>query len=105
MIHFHKFKMDSKNSCGHDHAITGYAGNMIGINSLHCHMFWGISSYRSHTHYFSGMTGMPIKTENGHIHKMEGMLEMNDSHEHGFTGNTFEEVSYTHGNSMSEAYG
>jgi len=37
---------------------------------------------------------MPVKTENGHIHRMEGVLEFNNLHEHGYDGYTFEEISY-----------
>jgi len=48
---------------------------MIGIEAFHIHAYYGISSYNGHTHYFSGFTGLPIKTENGHIHRIEGILE------------------------------
>jgi len=49
---------------------------MIGIEAFHIHAYYGISSYNGHTHYFSGFTGLPIKTENGHIHRIEGILEI-----------------------------
>jgi len=54
-----------------------------------------VSNYITHTHYFSGITSLPIKTDNGHIHRMEGILEYNDFHKHKFRGYTFEDVGYT----------
>jgi len=92
--HMHKFKFDCRLSDGHNHRLLGYASGMVGIGSFHFHFYYGVSSYRNHTHYFCGVTGMPHKTENGHIHKMEGILEYNDSHEHVYKGYTFEEISY-----------
>lgn len=97
VTHIHKYKFDSKAERGHTHKILGYAGGMVGINSIHFHFFHGVSSYNDHTHYFSGITGMPIKTENGHIHKMDGVLENNRLHEHFYNGYTFEEISYISG--------
>ena len=92
--HLHKYKLECRSAKGHSHRMTGYAGNMIGVGSFHFHFFYGVSSYDNHTHYFSGITGMPVKTENGHVHKMEGMLENNSLHEHKFKGYTFEDISY-----------
>lgn len=92
--HTHKYKFDCKMVKGHVHNVLGYTESTIGIGSLHLHVFSGVSSYTDHTHYFSGVTGLPIKTENGHIHRMQGILEFNDMHEHNFEGYTFEEVSY-----------
>ncbi len=92
-FHMHKYKFDCKIAQGHDHRILGYAGNMLGVGGLHFHFYYGISSYRNHTHYFCGITGMMIKTENGHIHKMEGSLESNSLHTHEFSGFTFEDIS------------
>jgi hypothetical protein len=93
-FHMHKYRFDCRNSSGHNHMLSSYTGNMLGIESLHFHIYYGVSSYRNHTHYFFGTTGMPVKTENGHIHRMNGMLESNDMHEHEFNGYTFENISY-----------
>ena len=93
-FHMHKYKFDCKNVKGHNHRLLGYAGNMFGFDSFHIHFYYGISSYDNHTHYFFGVTGMPIRTENGHIHRMEGVLENNNMHEHEFRGYTFENISY-----------
>lgn len=93
-FHMHKYKFDCVIDKGHKHRLMGYAGKMMGVNSLHFHFFYGVCSYNNHTHYFSGITGMPVKTEIGHIHKMDGILEFNNMHEHHFDGFTFEEISY-----------
>lgn len=93
--HMHKYRFDCRNTDGHNHRLLGYAGNMLGIGSFHFHFYYGISSYRNHTHYFCGITGMPVKTENGHIHRMEGILESNSLHEHEFRGFTLEDISYS----------
>lgn len=92
-FHTHKYKFESQMSNGHNHRLLGYAGNMVGVDSFHFHFYYGVCSYRDHTHYFRGITGMPIKTEKGHIHKMEGLLETNCLHEHEFGGYTFEDTS------------
>lgn len=102
--HIHHFKFDSKMKRGHKHRIIGYADTMIGTNKLHFHFFYGVSTYTDHTHYYSGITGIPIKTDNGHIHKMEGILESMHLHEHKFSGHTFEEISYISGKAYSKAY-
>jgi hypothetical protein len=93
-VHIHKYKFDSDVSNIHVHTITGYASSAIGFRNFHFHFFHGVSTYIRHTHYFSGITSLPIKTENGHIHKMEGLLKYNDVHEHKFSGYTFEDVGY-----------
>lgn len=67
---------------------------MIGFYSFHFHFYYGVCSYNNHTHYFSGVTGMPVKTENGHIHRIEGVLELNFMHIHGYEGYTQEDISY-----------
>lgn len=92
--HLHKFKFESKSSKGHKHLLAGYTENMIGINAIHFHMYYGICSYSGHTHYFSGLTGLPVKTENGHVHRIEGILEMNSLHDHNYSSYTFEDVEY-----------
>lgn len=102
--HSHKFKFDSQPANSHSHRIMGYTENLMGINVLHFHYFYGISSYNSHTHYFSGMTGLPIKTENGHVHKIECLLELNSNHEHQLSGFTFEDVAYTSKKLPKEAF-
>lgn len=93
--HMHKYKFDCNVVNGHNHKLLGYAGNMIGIDGFHFHCYYGVTSYNNHTHYFSGITGLPIKTENGHVHRMEGLLESNSLHEHKFSGYTLEDISYS----------
>jgi len=93
-FHMHKYRFDCLNNYGHNHMLHGYTGNMLGVESLHFHFYYGVSSYRNHTHYFFGVTGIPVKTENGHIHRMDGILESNGMHEHKFNGYTFENISY-----------
>lgn len=92
--HAHKFRFDCRTEHGHNHRLIGYAGNMLGLGCLHFHFYYGVSSYTDHTHYFCGITGLPVKTENGHIHKMEGTLEANIRHEHKYKGYTSEDISY-----------
>ena len=92
--HLHKYKFESRSVQGHNHKIIGCTDVMMGISTFHFHYFSGISSYNNHTHYFSGYTGLPIKTENGHIHRIEGLLECNNQHEHKFKDYTFEEIEY-----------
>lgn len=93
-FHLHKYRFESEMVNGHRHKLFGYAGNMLGLNSFHFHFFYGVCSYDNHTHYFSSMTGMPVKTENGHVHKMEGILESNVKHMHKYEGLTNEDISY-----------
>lgn len=102
--HMHNYKIECEMNGGHKHTVRGYCESMIGAGVLHFHVYYGVSSYTDHTHYFSGMTGMPIKTENGHIHKVEGTLEVNSEHEHDFKGHTFEEISYISGKSLGWAH-
>ncbi len=102
--HLHKFKVDSETSNNHVHNLIGCTENMIGINSFHFHHYYGISSYTNHTHYYSGITGYPIKTDNGHIHKLEGFLEFNNTHEHKFCDYTFEDLEYISNKLSNEAY-
>jgi hypothetical protein len=40
---------------------------------------------------------MPIKTENGHKHKISGRLELTGSHFHYYNNYTYENVEYTSG--------
>lgn len=101
--HAHKYKLDSGLKNLHKHRIIGVAEKMFGFGSVHFHLYYGISSYTDHTHYFSGFTGLPVKTEHGHIHKMEGCLELNLNHEHEFKGYTFEEISFISGKAFGEA--
>ena len=93
-FHMHKYKFECQYINGHCHRLIGYAGNMLGVKSFHFHLYYGVSSYDNHTHYFYGITGMPIITENGHIHRMDGLLECNNMHEHKFKGYTGEDISY-----------
>ncbi|MDP4091844.1 MAG: YmaF family protein [Bacillota bacterium] len=102
--HMHKYRFESEISNSHKHRIVGYTDRVIGIATFHFHSFYGISSYDNHTHYFSGITGLPIKTENGHIHRIEGILEVNVQHEHSYAGNTMEDVAYKAGKLTQEAF-
>ncbi|HHV60204.1 MAG TPA: hypothetical protein GXX49_07975 [Clostridiaceae bacterium] len=92
--HIHDFKFDAEISNCHTHSVAGYTDCMLGVNALHFHYFSGISTYKNHTHHFSGYTGPPIKTENGHVHKISGYLESRSFHSHKFNNYTYEEVSY-----------
>ena len=92
--HMHKFKFDSDLKSLHKHKVMGMAKKMVGVRNLHFHYYSGVCTYTNHTHYFSGITSFPIKTENGHIHRIEGILELNFDHKHKFKGHTFEEISY-----------
>lgn len=102
--HMHKYKFESDLSNGHKHRLTGYCDGMIGINSFHFHFFNDISSYKNHTHYYSGITGFSIKTENGHKHRIEGFLEANNGHEHKFKSFTNEDITYLSDGLKHEAY-
>lgn len=92
--HSHTYKIDCNMTDKHNHTISGYTDYLFGVNTLHFHYFFGTTSYKGHTHYYSSTTGMPIKTENGHIHKMDGLLELNNLHQHQYNGYTFEDVAY-----------
>lgn len=95
-IHLHRFEVESAFTGIHMHIINGYVKNPFGFNRFHFHFYYGVSSYLDHTHHFSGITGMPIKTENGHIHKIEGILEKSNFHIHKFKGYTFEDSACIH---------
>lgn len=103
-IHIHKYSFESDLLNCHNHKIYGYTKNMLGINIFHFHYFYGVCSYLNHTHYYSGITGMPIRTENGHIHKIEGILELNNLHEHEFSDYTFEDIEYISTKFLRRAY-
>ena len=102
--HMHKYKFESELTGDHKHRLTGFTEGMVGINSFHLHYFNGISSYNNHTHYYTGMTGFPIKTKNGHMHRIEGILETNNMHEHKFNSFTQEDVAYYSDGIIHEAY-
>ncbi len=102
--HLHEYRFDSVITNGHKHKIKGYTDCMLGINILHFHYFVGVSSYNNHTHYFSGFTSLPVKTDNGHIHKIESILEINSMHDHLLEGFTFEEIAYIPKKRTSELY-
>lgn len=101
--HMHKFRFNSEMTGGHDHGMCGSVTSAVGFNNFHIHYFSGVSNYRNHTHYFAGFTGFPIKTENGHIHKMEGLLETNNNHVHKYNGETYEEIQYISGKLCKQA--
>lgn len=93
--HMHYYEFDTMMQNGHNHKLTGYSDGIFGVSGFHFHFYYGVCSYNDHTHYYSGITGIPVKTKNGHIHKMEGILELNNSHTHKFLNYTSEEISYT----------
>lgn len=103
-FHMHKYKLESKESNYHKHKILGYTQHTVGTSSLHFHTFYGVSSHKDHTHYFSGFTGLPVKTPNGHVHKIEEILEENQHHEHAFSGYTDEEIAYVKGKKPIQAF-
>ena len=102
--HLHKFKVECEIEKSHKHRMTGFTENMIGINSFHFHYFYGISSYSNHTHYYSGVSGLPVKTKNGHVHKLEGLFEVNGTHDHKYNDYTFEDIEYIPKKLINEAY-
>jgi hypothetical protein len=102
--HKHKYKFETKVTNRHKHTILGYTDHMIGIGAFHIHAYYGISSYCGHTHYFSGFTGFPSKTENGHIHKMDCRLESTSHHEHIFRNYTDEDIEYISQKKLHRAY-
>jgi hypothetical protein len=75
----------------------GYTESMLGFNQIHFHYYFGVCCHNGHSHYFSGISGLPVKKEFGHIHKMDGFLELNNLHEHKFSSYTFEEIEYING--------
>jgi len=93
--HHHKYKIDSDISEYHKHTINGYVEMMLGFGLLHFHSFSGICTYTDHTHSFKGTTGLPVKTEAGHLHKIEGYLMLQNDHEHKISGFTSEEFEFT----------
>ena len=96
-LHIHDFRFNCDTNKGHNHRITNYTESHIGFNIFHFHYFSGICTYRGHTHYYSGITGFPTRTANGHIHKIEGVLEITNLHEHHFSGFTGEEIQLNTG--------
>ncbi len=94
--HSHEYKIDSTQSNKHKHTAKGYCESMIGIGYFHIHLFYGVSSYDNHTHYFSGFTGFPIKTHNGHVHKINETLKRSNMHKHNIVGYTAENISYNY---------
>ncbi len=93
-VHSHKYCFDCFNENKHNHRLMGYTESMVGFRVFHFHRFKGVSSYCGHIHYFSGTTGPPIRTGNGHMHKMEGLLELEDMHTHRYKSYTSEDVEY-----------
>lgn len=94
-VHLHKYRFESRKAQLHNHRLLGYTGPVLGIGALHFHSYSGICSYNGHMHYFSGYTGFPIKTPNGHIHRLEGKLVCCNMHVHSFCGYTDEDVEYS----------
>jgi hypothetical protein len=103
-MHIHKYRFESKKASEHIHTLEGYTDNMVGINAFHFHFYYGICTYNGHTHYFSGITGVPVKTDFGHIHRMDGAMELNSMHEHEYDSYTFENIGYNVKRSIKVAY-
>lgn len=95
--HCHFYGFNSLSSQKHLHRMFGHTEYMFGIGLLHFHFYYGSTSFNGHFHTFSGMTGMAIKTENGHKHKICGRLELANGHFHHYTNYTHENVEYIHG--------
>jgi hypothetical protein len=93
-MHLHRFEIKSDFSGIHFHYIKGYVKNNLGMGKMHIHIYSGVSPIEDHSHIFSGITGPPVKTENGHIHKISGILQTANGHVHKYSGYTFEDVSY-----------
>lgn len=92
-IHHHRYKIESDFSGVHKHILEGYVKNAVGMKHFHFHFFYGVSSYLDHAHSYTGITGIPISTEKGHIHMISGKLETSDGHKHTFKGYTFEDTA------------
>jgi len=94
--HSHEYKIDSTPSKNHKHTAKGFCESMLGFGYFHIHYFYGVSSYDNHTHYFYGFTGFPIKTRNGHVHKINKTLKKSFMHKHDIVGYTAEDISYNY---------
>jgi hypothetical protein len=84
--------------------MSGYTDKMIGIAFFHVHYFRGVTSHNGHNHYYSGITSRPIKTKNGHIHKISGRSEGYDRHQHKYLNYTYEDVEYLSDGAIDGAY-
>jgi len=93
--HAHNYRFDSYKVNGHTHRLLGYTEYNFPLLFTHVHFYRGVCSYNEHTHYFSGFTGLPVRTENGHRHKMSGILAECRCHEHKYCHYTSENVEYT----------
>lgn len=93
--HKHKYAIESSMDACHLHKLEGLTETLFGFGKLHIHAFYGATSYLNHSHRYSGLTGFPVKTANGHIHRMENILEPTLKHQHKYSGYTTEEVSYS----------
>jgi len=102
--HMHEFKFDTELSQQHKHVLHGLTDKVIGTNSFHFHLYHGVTSYLDHTHYFSGITSLPIKTENGHVHKLEGYVETVNNHNHRYFNYTFDDKAYIPDLQLQKAY-
>ncbi|MDD4496272.1 MAG: YmaF family protein, partial [Eubacteriales bacterium] len=81
-MHLHRFELKSDFSGIHFHYIKGYVKSNIGMGKMHVHVYSGVTPAEDHSHNFSGITGPPVKTENGHIHKISGILQRSAGHIH-----------------------
>ncbi len=104
MHHIHKFDFYCESSNLHKHKLRGQTYGELGFEIFHFHFFSGFTSYLGHIHYFSGITGFPIKTEFGHIHKMEGLLDIYNLHVHKYKNVTFEEIEYNNRKIKNKAF-
>ena len=93
-FHLHRFEVKSDFSGIHFHVLKGYVRNNLGLEILHFHTCSGTTPVSDHAHFFSSITGPPMKTQNGHIHKLSGVLQETSGHLHKFSGLTDENISY-----------
>lgn len=93
--HFHRYDIESQISLFHTHKIIGYTQKTIGLQGIHFHTFYGICSSNNHYHNFHGITSMPIKTNFGHIHKIDIYTDYsnNSQHRHKISCFTHENIS------------
>ena len=70
----------------HNHRMAAVSGLPIALKcGDHVHdVCFGTDSYEDHVHAFSGRTGGAIRTGDGHVHYLEGMVTCADRHRHCF---------------------
>ncbi len=84
--------------------MSGYTEKMIGIPAFHVHYFRGVTTFNGHSHYYSGVTSRPVKTKNGHVHRIAGKSDETNGHKHKFLNYTFEDVEYISNGAIDGAF-